>query len=71
MEQGDDQIFVGEERKRTAPKQRDGGSAQVSEKIFIVGGGAADLAAAENYGANTIKAASHRRTGFRSADAPA
>ncbi|AZN98872.1 pyridine nucleotide-disulfide oxidoreductase [Mesorhizobium sp. M9A.F.Ca.ET.002.03.1.2] len=47
VEQRDDRIFVGEKRKRTAPKQRDGGSGQVPEKIVIVGGGAAGFAAAE------------------------
>ncbi|PAQ11015.1 FAD-dependent oxidoreductase [Mesorhizobium temperatum] len=47
VEQRDDWIFVGEKRKRTAPKQRDGGSGQVPEKIVIVGGGAAGFAAAE------------------------
>ncbi|AZO63612.1 FAD-dependent oxidoreductase [Mesorhizobium sp. M6A.T.Cr.TU.016.01.1.1] len=47
VEQRDDRIFVGEKRKRTAPKQRDGGSGQAPEKIVIVGGGAAGFAAAE------------------------
>lgn len=47
VEQRDGRIFVGEKRKRTAPKQRDGGSGQVPEKIVIVGGGAAGFAAAE------------------------
>ncbi|UVC14266.1 FAD-dependent oxidoreductase [Mesorhizobium onobrychidis] len=47
VEQRDDRIFVGEKRKRPAPKQRDGGSGQVPEKIVIVGGGAAGFAAAE------------------------
>lgn len=47
VEQRDDRIFVGEKRKRTAPKQRVGGSGQVPEKIVIVGGGAAGFAAAE------------------------
>lgn len=47
VEQRDDRIFVGEKRKRTAPKQRDGGSSQAPEKIVIVGGGAAGFAAAE------------------------
>ncbi|RWM83662.1 MAG: pyridine nucleotide-disulfide oxidoreductase [Mesorhizobium sp.] len=47
VEQRDDRILVGEKRKRTAPKQRDGGSGQVPEKIVIVGGGAAGFAAAE------------------------
>ncbi|TIT24673.1 MAG: pyridine nucleotide-disulfide oxidoreductase [Mesorhizobium sp.] len=47
VEQRDDQIFVGEKRKRTAPKPRDGGSGPVPEKIVIVGGGAAGFAAAE------------------------
>lgn len=47
VEQRDDQIFVGEKRKRTAPKPRDGGSGTVPEKIVIVGGGAAGFAAAE------------------------
>ncbi|MER8435876.1 FAD-dependent oxidoreductase [Mesorhizobium sp. M1312] len=45
--QRDDRIFVGEKRKRTAPKQRNGSSGQVPEKIVIVGGGAAGFAAAE------------------------
>jgi NADPH-dependent 2,4-dienoyl-CoA reductase/sulfur reductase-like enzyme/nitrite reductase/ring-hydroxylating ferredoxin subunit len=47
VEQRDDRIFVGEKRKRTGPKQRDGGSGQLPEKIVIVGGGAAGFAAAE------------------------
>ncbi|MER9156617.1 FAD-dependent oxidoreductase [Mesorhizobium sp. M0778] len=47
VEQRDDRIFVGEKRKRTAPKLRDGGSGKVPEKIVIVGGGAAGFAAAE------------------------
>ncbi|NGO54690.1 FAD-dependent oxidoreductase [Allomesorhizobium camelthorni] len=47
VEQRDDRIFVGEKRKRTAPKQRVGGPSQVPEKIVIVGGGAAGFAAAE------------------------
>ncbi|TIU83443.1 MAG: pyridine nucleotide-disulfide oxidoreductase, partial [Mesorhizobium sp.] len=47
VEQRDDRIFVGEKRKRTAPKQRNGSSGQVPEKIVIVGGGAAGFAAAE------------------------
>ncbi|RWN29851.1 FAD-dependent oxidoreductase [Mesorhizobium sp.] len=46
-EQRDDRIFVGEKRNRTAPKQRNGSSGQVPEKIVIVGGGAAGFAAAE------------------------
>ncbi|MER8483488.1 FAD-dependent oxidoreductase [Mesorhizobium sp. M1322] len=47
VEQRDDRIFVREKRKRTAPKQRNGSSGQVPEKIVIVGGGAAGFAAAE------------------------
>ncbi len=47
VELRDDRIFVGEKRKRTAAKQRDGGSGQIPEKIVIVGGGAAGFAAAE------------------------
>ncbi|MER8844308.1 FAD-dependent oxidoreductase [Mesorhizobium australicum] len=47
VEQRDDRIFVGEKRKRAAPKQRDEGSGRVPEKIVIVGGGAAGFAAAE------------------------
>ncbi|TIS56492.1 MAG: pyridine nucleotide-disulfide oxidoreductase [Mesorhizobium sp.] len=47
VEQRDDQIFVGEKRKRTAPKQRNGSPGQVPEKIVIVGGGGAGFAAAE------------------------
>ncbi|GLS34689.1 pyridine nucleotide-disulfide oxidoreductase [Mesorhizobium tianshanense] len=47
VEQRDGRIFVGEKRKRTPPKQRDGGSGQIPEKIVIVGGGAAGFAAAE------------------------
>ncbi|TIO09364.1 FAD-dependent oxidoreductase [Mesorhizobium sp.] len=47
VEQRDDRIFVGEKRKRTAPKRRNGSSGQVPEKIVIVGGGAAGFAAAE------------------------
>ncbi|MGX9179655.1 FAD-dependent oxidoreductase [Mesorhizobium sp. BHbdii] len=47
VEQRDDRIFVGEKRKRTAPKQRNGSSGQVPQKIVIVGGGAAGFAAAE------------------------
>lgn len=47
VEQRDDRIFVGEKRKRTPPKQRDGSSGQVPEEIVIVGGGAAGFAAAE------------------------
>ncbi|RJT19612.1 pyridine nucleotide-disulfide oxidoreductase, partial [Mesorhizobium waimense] len=47
VELRDDRIFVGEKRKRTAPKQRGGNTGQVPEKIAIVGGGAAGFAAAE------------------------
>ncbi|TIS91097.1 FAD-dependent oxidoreductase [Mesorhizobium sp.] len=47
VEQRDDQIFVGEKRKRTAPKQRNGSPGQVPEKIVIVGGGGAGFAAAK------------------------
>ncbi|MGX9115289.1 FAD-dependent oxidoreductase [Mesorhizobium sp. BHbsci] len=47
VEQRDDRIFVGEKRKRTAPKQRNGSSGQVPQRIVIVGGGAAGFAAAE------------------------
>ncbi|WP_136617827.1 MULTISPECIES: FAD-dependent oxidoreductase [Mesorhizobium] len=47
VEQRDGRIFVGEKRKRTAPKPRSGGSRQVPENIVIVGGGAAGFAAAE------------------------
>ncbi|MEO5758571.1 MAG: FAD-dependent oxidoreductase [Mesorhizobium sp.] len=47
VEQRDDRIFVGEKRKWTAPKQRDGSSGQIPGKIVIVGGGAAGFAAAE------------------------
>ncbi|QIA24417.1 FAD-dependent oxidoreductase [Mesorhizobium sp. AA22] len=47
VEQRDDRIFVGERRKRTAPKQRNGSSGQVPHRIVIVGGGAAGFAAAE------------------------
>ncbi|MER8887533.1 FAD-dependent oxidoreductase [Mesorhizobium sp. M0816] len=47
VELRDERIFVGEKRKRTAPKQRDRGSGQVPENIVIVGGGAAGFAAAE------------------------
>jgi nitrite reductase/ring-hydroxylating ferredoxin subunit len=39
VEQRDDRIFVGEKRKPTSPKQRDGGFGQGPEKIVIVGGG--------------------------------
>ncbi|RWQ68562.1 FAD-dependent oxidoreductase [Mesorhizobium sp.] len=46
-EQRDNRIFVGEKRKRTAPKQRNGRFGQAPEKIVIVGGGAAGFAAAE------------------------
>ncbi|MFK0690864.1 FAD-dependent oxidoreductase [Mesorhizobium sp. IMUNJ 23033] len=47
VELRDNRIFVGEKRKRTAPKQRGGNSGRVPEKIVIVGGGAAAFAAAE------------------------
>ncbi|RUU46861.1 pyridine nucleotide-disulfide oxidoreductase [Mesorhizobium sp. M6A.T.Ce.TU.002.03.1.1] len=47
VEQRDDRIFVGEKRKRTVSKPRNGSSGQVPEKIVIVGGGAAGFAAAE------------------------
>jgi apoptosis-inducing factor 3 len=47
VEQREGKIFVGEKRKRVAPKPRDGGSAQAPDKIVIVGGGAAGFAAAE------------------------
>ncbi|MER8684919.1 FAD-dependent oxidoreductase [Mesorhizobium sp. M1405] len=47
VEQRDDRIFVGEKRKRTAPKPRVEGSDPVPEKIVIVGGGAAGFSAAE------------------------
>ncbi|UCI22711.1 FAD-dependent oxidoreductase (plasmid) [Mesorhizobium sp. B2-1-8] len=47
VEQRDGRIFVGEKRKRTAPKPRDGSSGQIPGKIVIVGGGAAGFAAAE------------------------
>lgn len=47
VELRDDRIFVREKQKRTAPKQRVGGSSQAPGKIVIVGGGAAGFAAAE------------------------
>ncbi|QPC92986.1 FAD-dependent oxidoreductase [Mesorhizobium sp. INR15] len=47
VEQRDDRIFVGEKRKWTAPKPRDGSAGQIPGKIVIVGGGAAGFAAAE------------------------
>ncbi|WP_192259807.1 FAD-dependent oxidoreductase [Mesorhizobium caraganae] len=47
VELRDDRIFVGEKRKRTAPRQPAGTSGQGPEKIVIVGGGAAGFAAAE------------------------
>lgn len=47
VEQRDGQIFVGEKRKGTASKPRNGGSGQIPAKIVIVGGGAAGFAAAE------------------------
>ncbi|MGO4568923.1 FAD-dependent oxidoreductase [Rhizobium sp. 2YAF20] len=47
VEQRDDRIFVGEKRKWTSPKQSDGRSGQIPDKIVIIGGGAAGFAAAE------------------------
>jgi len=47
VEQRDGKIFVGEKRKRVAPKPRDGDPTRAPDKIVIVGGGAAGFAAAE------------------------
>ena len=47
VEQREGRIFVGEKRKRPAPKPREGGSGPAPGKIVIVGGGAAGFAAAE------------------------
>ena len=47
VEQREGRIFVGEKRKRPAPKPRKGGSGPAPGKIVIIGGGAAGFAAAE------------------------
>lgn len=48
VEQREGRIFMGEKRKRTVPKPRDGSSGQAPGKIVIVGGGAAGFAAVES-----------------------
>ena len=47
VEQRNGKIFVGEKRKRMAPKPRDADSTPAPNQIVIVGGGAAGFAAAE------------------------